>query len=138
MTVIGDVTWYIRTRILKKSGLNFFSRPLVCNLCQNNKIVTPCLNTPAESNPEISPVKICSVKSFPSEKRLDFLPPRQYYITYFTPENIPHHWQSLVNFAFHPMNFDITPAKLLTNLDVWQHLTEIRAMRGNSSSRILG
>ena len=51
----------------------------------------PCLSTPAESNPEISPVKICSVKSLPGEKRLDFLPPRQYCITYFTPENIPHH-----------------------------------------------
>ena len=32
----------------------------------------PCLSTPAESTPESSPVKLCSVKSFPGEKRLDF------------------------------------------------------------------
>ena len=30
---------------------------------------TPCLSTPAESTPESSPMKICSVKSFPGKKR---------------------------------------------------------------------
>ena len=52
---------------------------------------TSCLSTPAESNPESSPVEICSVKLLPGEKRLDFLPPRQYCITYFTPGKIRHH-----------------------------------------------
>ena len=52
---------------------------------------TPCLSTPAESTLEKSPVKICSVKSLPGEKRLDFLPPRQYCITYFTQGKVPHH-----------------------------------------------
>ena len=42
---------------------------------------TPCLSIPAESTPESSPVKIWSVKSLPSEKRLNFLPPQQFYIT---------------------------------------------------------
>ena len=54
-------------------------------------IEKPCLSTPAESTPESSPVKICSVKSLPGEKRLDSLPPKQYCITYFTPAKIPHH-----------------------------------------------
>ena len=52
--------------------------------------VTRCLSTPAESTPESSPVKICSLKSLPGETRLDFLPPRQYCITYLTPGKIPH------------------------------------------------
>ena len=52
--------------------------------------VTLCLSTPAESTPESSPVKICSLKSLPGETRLDFLPPQQYYITYLTPGKIPH------------------------------------------------
>ena len=51
----------------------------------------PCLSTPAESTLEKSPVKICSVKSLPGEKRLGFLPPRQYCITYFTQGKVPHH-----------------------------------------------
>ena len=33
---------------------------------------TPCLSTPVESTPESSPAKICSVKSLPGEKGLDF------------------------------------------------------------------
>ena len=36
---------------------------------------TPCLSTPAESTPESSPMKICSVNHSPGKKRLDFLPP---------------------------------------------------------------
>ena len=53
---------------------------------------TTCLSTPAESTPESSSVKNWSVKSLPGEKWLDFLPPQQYCIAYFTPEKIPHHW----------------------------------------------
>ena len=45
-----------------------------------------------------------------------------------------HHWI----FGFHPMSFDITPVILLILLGVWQHLTGITAMWGNSSSRVLG
>ena len=55
------------------------------------KAKAPYLSTPAESTPESSPVKICFVKLLPGEKRLDFLPPRQYCITYFPPEKIPNH-----------------------------------------------
>ena len=35
--------------------------------------------------------ELCSVKSLPGEKLLDFLLPWQYCITYFTPGKIPHH-----------------------------------------------
>ena len=52
---------------------------------------TSCLSTPAESTPESSPVEICSAKLLPGEKCLDFLPPRQYFITYFTPGKMRHH-----------------------------------------------
>ena len=45
-----------------------------------------------------------------------------------------HHWI----YGFHQMSFDITPVILLILLGVWQHLTGITAMRGNSSSRVLG
>ena len=55
-------------------------------------IWTPLLSTPVESTPESSPVKICSVKSLPRETRLDFLPPRQYCITYFTLGKILDYW----------------------------------------------
>ena len=54
--------------------------------------LTSCLSTPAEYTPESSPVKICSIKSLSGEKRLDFLPSRQYCITYFNPGKIPHYW----------------------------------------------
>ena len=52
---------------------------------------TPCLSTPVESTPESSPAKICSVKSLPGEKGLDFLPSQQYCIIYFTLGKIPYH-----------------------------------------------
>ena len=43
--------------------------------------ITSCLSTAAESAPKSSPVKIYSLKSLPREKRLAFLPLRQYCIT---------------------------------------------------------
>ena len=99
---------------------------------------TPCLSTPAESTPESSSVKLCSVKSFPGEKRLDFSLPRQYCITYLPREKYRIIDSPQWIFGFHPMSFDITPVILLVLLGVWQYLTGITAMRGNSSSRILG
>ena len=53
--------------------------------------MTPCLSTPAELTPESSPVKIWSVKLLTGEERLDFLPPRQYCISDFTPGKTPNH-----------------------------------------------
>ena len=73
----------------------------------------------SESTPESSPVKIWSVKSLPSKKSLDTLPPRQYCMTYFSSGK---HW--IIDspqwiFEFHPMSFDITPVVLLILLGVW-------------------
>ena len=56
-----------------------------------NKFETACPTTLVSSIPESSPVKIWSGKSRPGEKRLDFLPPGHYYMTFFTPGKIPNH-----------------------------------------------
>ena len=97
-----------------------------------------CLSTPAKTTLESSPVEICSVKSLPGEKRFNFLPPRQYWITYFIPGKTPHLGSPQWIFGFHLMSFDIIPVILPILPGVWQHLTGVKAMRGNSSSRILG
>ena len=85
---------------------------LYCRYKPTLTLQAPCLSTPAESTPEKSPVKICSVQSLPGEKCLDFLPPRQNYITYFTPRKILHHWQSPVNFWVSPDEFWYYPCDI--------------------------
>ena len=57
----------------------------------------------SESTPEGSSMKIWSVKSLPGEKRLEFLPPWQYCIWYFTPGKTPHRI---------PVNFWISPDEI--------------------------
>ena len=85
-------------------------------------IVTSCLSTLSESTPKSSPVKICSAKSLPGEKGLDFLPPRQYCIIYFTMGKIPHHRWSPVNFWISPNDFcDITDTPWCVATSHWNH-----------------
>ena len=46
---------------------------------------------PAESFPESSSAKIWSIESLPGEKRLNFLPPQQYYIIILIPGKVQSH-----------------------------------------------
>ena len=52
-------------------------------------LFTSCLSSLAESTPESSPVKLCSVKSLPGEKRFDFLHPGNIAKLISPPEKYP-------------------------------------------------
>ena len=83
---------------------------------------------------ESFPVKICSLKSLPGEKRLDFLSPRQYCITYFTPEKYRTIDSPQWVFGLHPMSFDVTPKNIT---DTPWSVATCHWNHNNSSSRIL-
>ena len=69
-------------RTVAVNGLRSTLANLVSEKCiMDLSVETPYLSTPTESTPESSPVKICSLKSLPGEKHLDFFSRRQYSVT---------------------------------------------------------
>ena len=86
---------------------------------------------------------------FPGENLFRKITPRRKTFGFFTSATIVHNLfhpgKKCPNidspqwiFEFHPMSFDITPVIFLILFGVWQYLTGITTMRGNSSSRNLG